>query len=551
MPRTRRTWRTWRVDRLLLLCLAATLVAPVAALLGAATHGWAPHGDDATIVLRSWDALSGHPPLTGMRSTSGDAGHPELASHHLGPLELYLLSLPLALAAGHPMAVVATTTTLAAVVGLLVVVWGERLGGRLAAVLLAAAVVLVQWSVGPEGLYRPFNPFHAVLPVLLLLVLTWAVVRGDHRALPPFAVVGALVLQANLAFVPLVLVLLVVVTATSARRARQGRERRPGATRSYRWAAALGLLVWAPPLVELVAHHPNNAVQVLRWAIAGTGDPVGPVAALRHLALLAPVPGGFRALSDDLLAPTTPIAPLVGGLVLLGLAVVSTGWRVPHGRDSVVQPARVALAANLALLATASQLPQWPAAPYWVVHWLPVAAFSWVALLWWALAHVGTVRPELPGRHALPAGAAVTVLAAVLAAAAPSPDVSQDQAITALGRQGATALGPGECRAVVVEGRGFIPLLAAAPGVAYELRRAGWRPHHLTTWPHPEDAEHLWTQSAPRDAERLVVVDSDEPELATLPPTAEQLAVVDLPVRGSSLTLYRVPGSSPEAKEGS
>ncbi|WP_252973911.1 hypothetical protein [Janibacter melonis] len=187
--------------------------------------------------------------------------------------------------------------------------------------------------------------------------------------------------------------------------------------------------------------------------------------------------------------------------------------------------------------------------PYWVVHWLPVAAFSWVALLWWALAHVGTVRPELPGRHALPAGAAVTVLAAVLAAAAlarrqPGPGHHR-------------ARPPGRDRARTREGRSVVVEGAVSSaarrraGVAYELRRAGWRPHHLTTWPHPEDAEHLWTQSAPRDAERLVVADSDEPELATLPPTAEQLAVADLPVRGSSLTLYRVPGSSPEAKEGS
>ena len=94
------------------------------------------------------------------------------------------------------------------------------------------------------------------------------------------------------------------------------------------------------------------------------------------------------------------------GLVLL-LAVIATGYRVPQGRASSAWPARVALVANLGMLATASRLPEWPLAPYWVITWLPVAAFTWCALVWRALAYVDSATPHLPLRLARPLGAAL------------------------------------------------------------------------------------------------------------------------------------------------
>lgn len=536
--------RTWDLhDTLVALLLLAVTVAPVAALGHAVLQGWAPHGDDATIALRSHDVLSGHPPLTGMRSTSGDSGHPDLASHHLGPLELYLLALPVALTGGHPVGLALGTALISVSASVLTVVWARRLGGELAMVVVGGGLLLAQWAIGLEAMYRPFNPYPALLAVFLLLVLCWAVLRRDHRALPPFAVAGALVLQANLAFVPLVLALLALVALATMRRERGRRRPDRAARRSYRWAAGLGLLAWLPSIVELLVHQPNNLTQITRWALSGTGNPIGLTAALQHLSLLAPVPGGFRPLSDELLMTGGSVAPWVGGAVLLLLAVISTGWRVPQGRASSALPARVALVANLAMLATASRLPEWPSAPYWVVHWLPVVAFSWAALVWRGCAYLRELGPTLPSRWVMPAGGAVLALALVGAVATARPDVAEDQAYTGVAREAVAALGDGAGRPVRIRGLGFVPTLAVAPAVAYESRRHGWEPHYLTSWPYPEDAEHLWEGTAGDGAVQLVVVDSAEPELAAeLPAGAAPVATVRMTHREGTVTIYRVPG---------
>lgn len=525
--------------------LLAVLVAPLSALGHAVGSGWAPHGDDATIALRTWDVLSGRPPLTGMRSTSGDTGHPELASHHLGPLEFYLLAMPVALTGGSPVGLALGCTLIAGTASVLAVVWARRLGGELGMVIFGAGLLLTQWSIGLEALYRPFNPFPALLPVYLALLLSWAVLRGDHRALPPFAVVGALILQANLAFVPFAAALALLVAGAAVMHERRNPRRRPTreARSSYRWAGGLTVLAWLPSLLETLVHSPNNVVQVTRWALAGEGDSIGAGGALQHLGLLAPFPGGFRTLSVDLLLGGGRLAPFVGAALLAVLAIVATGWRTPNARASSSWPARVALVANLAMLATASRLPEWPSAPYWVAHWLPVVAFSWAALVWRACAYVDEATPTLPGRWVLPTAATVVASAVVLAAAAPRPDTAMDQSMTQAARTAAEALGPGEGRHVRIHGVGFTPLLSAAPAVSYGLRRQGWQPHHMTRWPFEEDAEHLWQATAPEDAEHVLITDSGQPELAQdVPEGAVVIGTVDVPHRDGELTLYRVPG---------
>ena len=70
------------------------LLAPTFAVVEALTHGWQPNGDDATIALRTAGILDGQLPVTGMRSTSGDGIDVNLSTHHLGPLQFYLLALP-------------------------------------------------------------------------------------------------------------------------------------------------------------------------------------------------------------------------------------------------------------------------------------------------------------------------------------------------------------------------------------------------------------------------------------------------------------------------
>lgn len=525
--------------------MLAVSVMPVGAAVEALAAGWAPTGDDATVVLRSGDVLRGDLPITGMRSTSGDTGQPELATHHLGPVAFYLFALPLAVTGGSPAGVVLACAAIGVAASLLSVLWGRRLGDDLGVLLVAGGLLVTQWFLGPRILVTPLNPYPAQLPTFLALVLVWAVARGHHRALPALALATSLVLQAHLAFVPLAgaLALVVAVILLVRRRARGGRRAAPAHRRSLRRALGLTLLVWLPSLVEVVVHDPDNPSQVARWATSSTGESIGLPAAAQHLSLLAPLPGGLRRASDDLLLGGSGLAAAVGAGLLVLLAVIATGWRVPHGRSSSVQPARIALLANLVMLATASRLPDGLAAPYWVLTWIPVVGFTWFALAWRAVAWLPAARPTLPRGWLLPAGAAATITAAALAIAATPPVSAQDEALARSGGIARGALGEGGGRHVQVQGLGFRPLLSVAPAVALELRRAGWEPHYLVDWRYPEDANHLWVGTAPETADQILITDSTEPQLVEgLPAQAQQIGSVTLPDEGNVITLYRVPG---------
>lgn len=534
------------------MAVVAVLLAPVIAVVRALSQDWAPNGDDATVALRSAAVLDGHFPLTGMRSTAGNGVDVDLSTHHLGPLQFYLLALPLAVTGGSAAGIAIGGGLIAAVASVLSVVWARRLGGTLGVAVFSGGLLLAQWALGAEAMFRPLNPYAPLIPAYLALLLLWALARGDHRALPPFVIALSLLAQGNLAFLPLAGLLALAAVAVSVwpptdqpagprgrRRTRPDRAHR----RSRRWAVGLGLVVWLPSLVELVVHQPNNLMQFLRWATSGTGDPIGVVAGMEHLSLLAPVPGGFRRYTQDLLTTGTGVATVLGVVVLLLLVAISTGWRVPRGRASSAWPARVALVANIGMLATASRLPEWPAAPYWIITWLPVAAFTWAALAWRGLAYLENATPRLPSRIAMPLAGALVVAGLVGALATTQPDWAESRSMSAVARGTVEQMGPGDGRPVRITGFGFVPTLGAAPAVAWEAHRAGWEPHFLSSWPFEEDAEHLWTDSAPEGSTELFIVDSAEPELQEgVPGTARKIVTVDQSHRDGTIMVYLAKG---------
>lgn len=549
--------RDWSpADRFVAVVLLAVVLAPLVAVVTAISHDWAPSGDDATIALRTAGVLDGHLPLTGMRSTAGNGEDVSLSTHHLGPLQFYLLALPLALTGGAAAGIAIGGALIAAVASTLTVVWARRLGGTLGVAVFTSGLLLAQWAIGAEAMFRPLNPYAPLLPTYLALLLLWALVRGDHRALPAFVVVVSLLAQSNLAFLPLATVFTLAAVAvavrppldqprTATRAARGGSRARVTRAhrRSRRWAIGLGVLVWLPSLLELLVHHPNNLRQFVRWATSGSGDPIGVVAGLEHLSLLAPVPGGFRHYSQDLLTTGTSTGTVLGLVVLLLLAAISTGWRVPRGRASSAWPARVALVANIGMVATASRLPEWPAAPYWVITWLPVAAFTWAALVWRGLAYLESASPRLPGRIAMPLAGGLVVGGLAASVLAVQPDWSESRSMSTVARTTVSGMGPGGGRAVRIRGYGFVPTLGAAPAIAWEAHRAGWEPHYLSAWPFEEDAEYLWTATAPEGSDELFVIDSTEPEFReSVPGTAREISTVDLAHRDGTLSVYREPG---------
>lgn len=560
--------RRWdATDRFVALAVLTVLLGPLIAVVRAIGNDWAPHGDDATVALRTADVLDGRFPVTGMRSTSGDGVDESLSTHHLGPIQFYPLALPLALTGGASAGIAIGGAVIAAIASVLTVVWARRLGGGLGVAVFTAGLLLAQWAIGPEAMFRPLNPYAPLLPTYLSMLLLWALARGDHRALAPFVVAVTLIAQGNLAFAPLAAALVLgalsleIIPRLQRRRHRplarlrrprhRGRILQPTADeeariRSGRWALGLGTLVWLPSIIEIFVHDPNNVQQLFRWATSGTGESIGLAAGLEHLSLLAPVPGGgFRPYTEDLLTEGSSLGTAVGALVLLLLVVISTGWRVPQGRASSAWPARVALLANLGMIGTASRLPESPAAPYWVITWLPVAAFTWAALAWRALAYLERATPHLSPRVAVPVAGGLVVGGIGAAVLAPSPNWAETRSMNTLARETVADLGEGDGRHVQIVGLGFMPTLGAAPGVAWEAERSGWDPHYLTKWPFDEDARHLWGDTAPEGSDMLYITDSTEPELMKgMSASAQEVTTVEMEHRDGTLGVYRDPGDA-------
>ena len=83
-----------RERRVAVAMLALVLLPFVVALVRAFSDGWIASGDEANIATRALDVFSHHPPLTGLPSTSNLYGD-LIATHHPGPIEFYLLAVPL------------------------------------------------------------------------------------------------------------------------------------------------------------------------------------------------------------------------------------------------------------------------------------------------------------------------------------------------------------------------------------------------------------------------------------------------------------------------
>src|ERR1700675_2968168 len=196
-------------DRQFAIALFILVLVPFAVALARAFHdGWVPSGDEANIATRALDVFSRHPPLTGLPSTSGLYGD-KIATNHPGPIEFYLLAVPLrvlGMTAG-PLLTAAAINAACALIALWVVF--RRLG--LTAMLWAGVLMLaVMWSAGTAVLTDTLSSNMTMYSLLCFAVLTWALVDGDLRLLPLAALIASYAAQQHLAAGLIVLVLALV-----------------------------------------------------------------------------------------------------------------------------------------------------------------------------------------------------------------------------------------------------------------------------------------------------------------------------------------------------
>ncbi|UUZ43635.1 hypothetical protein LP422_11880 [Janibacter limosus] len=484
------------------------------AFVRAVLAGWTPEGDDATIVLRSRELLHGQFPLQGMRSTAGGSDA-ALANHHPGPLELHILMPASIIGSGWVIAL--TCVAVAAVCSVATVHWAHRIGGDPAVVVFGAGLLVVQAALGPEALFRPFNPYFGLLPIYRRSSSPAACVAGLPGTGWPLVVTTAVVAQANLAYAPIGLGIAAAALAVAGWRAL--RERRP----------ARSTLDASPGPVPPVArshvgpgsvpgscgHRSSSSPCATTRAISCSWPrlpaPVSPPKASREpparVGLFAPAPGGFRPIGLDLVYEPSWTIRVLGGLVPGLLAGSAVRWGAARRRRVATVPARVALLGAALLLVTVARLPVDGLASHYPASVIPIVVFARAAIARRAALHVRQLprafdRPVV--MRLVPPAAALSLLLAVLAHPVSTVGSDPGRGASTLVLEASSEFRPGS--SVTVSGRGYPASLSTTPAVALQLERAGFTTHYLYAWPTSEDAERFATVRAPADTVRVHLI---------------------------------------------
>lgn len=240
-------------------------------------RSWLPIGDLAIIDLRVRDVFSVHVPLVGPYSRFGWS--------HPGPL-MYWLIAPVATISGGATwgtRVGAVLLQLAPMCWLLVMLW--RRGGLAYQLLGSATLAGTFLATGSFLVSEPWNP-HIALPFFVLFLFQlWLLRLGDARQIVALVVVGSLLVQTHVGYLPLVVLGLTWGLGGLVYEARRRDESIPGLRRTAKLSVAAGVVLWAAPLYELIINWPGNLAHVGRFFVGGAGEaPLGLSEGLRLLA---------------------------------------------------------------------------------------------------------------------------------------------------------------------------------------------------------------------------------------------------------------------------
>lgn len=231
----------------------------------AAIDGWLPLGDDGYFALRAHDVFSTHPPLVGTASSA--ATYSGAPTNHPGPLQFFLLAVPVHLFGVGPGSVVGQALINASAIGGAAWLLRRRFG-PVAGAVGAVCLLALAWAMGSVLVHEVWGPWAVIIPFALFLVAVGLAAGGDVRALPVVAVAGSMVLQTHASYVLLVPGLMAFSFAAvllwayvDRRRSDDDEAPRVRWGDAKRWVAiGLAVLVvcWLPPLVQQVRNEPGN-----------------------------------------------------------------------------------------------------------------------------------------------------------------------------------------------------------------------------------------------------------------------------------------------------
>lgn len=215
---------------------------------------WHPIADLAQTELRVRDVGGPDSPLVGLAGRIGPWTDP---GSHPGPLSFWAMA-PVYRLLGSTALAFSTAALTLHLVAYAAILWiAHRRGGVRLMVALAAATVLVARAYGAVVFLEPWNPYLPVLWWLVFVLAVWSVVDDDPPMLVVAVVAGSFCAQTHLPYLGLVGASSAAAALVSAYWIRKGREGDgPGArARRVRFlviAGVVGLVLWAPPLVDQV-----------------------------------------------------------------------------------------------------------------------------------------------------------------------------------------------------------------------------------------------------------------------------------------------------------
>jgi len=338
-------YRTWAV--IVGVSLLAVLPAIVALLRLLTGPRWFPGGDMAQAELHMRGFLS-HPPLVGAAGRIvGDTG---VQGSHPGP-SLWVAMLPVYLIGGRSSASLMAAVVSVHAASVVAAVWlARRRAGLVFAVLVGFVSLAVIRAAGPDFMIEPWNPWLAVLPFLVFVLLLLDVVApvegaGERRRITTLVaalVVGSHCVQCHAGYLVLVAAMLAVSAAVLIRDL--GRRSRP-VRHGMGWLMVAGVSMWLPPVIDQIRREPGNVSLLLQHF----GSPDEPTIGLRTTARI--VAEQFNIVGPWLTGPGSG-APSSGvmrypGFVAILVLMGWCAWSARRRGDSSMVRAVAVLAGSL------------------------------------------------------------------------------------------------------------------------------------------------------------------------------------------------------------
>jgi hypothetical protein len=331
----------------------------LAPMIRSMARGWRPLGDDATIAIGAWRALSLHPPLLGQLTSATGGSN----ANDPGPLEYWLLGPFTHLDPGQGVLVGSAILCALILTVTIEVLWRTR--GAWAAILYTFVMVDMA-IISPTPFVDPvWNNSFGFFWFAAFLGLAFTVGRGNLRYLPLLLFVGSVAVDSNLLFLPTIGLLLLATTLLG------WFTRRPSSFRWVWWTVAVAAVCWVGPLYQQFFDKRPNLSLLLKPTTKTDGWVFG-LRALSRAASFNPIWAAPRPI-DELssyadIAQRNVLLGLVVLVVLVGIGVKA--WR--RRESALLTLCVVSLGGSLGVVILFARTPT-----------NDILAFIWVNLAVW------------------------------------------------------------------------------------------------------------------------------------------------------------------------